>query len=121
MKTYSLFLIIFIFSFIFPLQAGSADLKQRFIQRKSQINSLLIAGKVGENNKGFLEVKGSLTDAENKIVNAENNDRKKVYQTIAKKNGTSPDQVGVIRADNIRKGLMSGALYQDKSGKWVKK
>lgn len=94
--------------------------KARMVQRISQIDQLKSSGAVGENNRGFLEVRGGGGDAAS-VVGAENADREKVYAAIAKQAGSSADQVGRARARQIAAGSASGVWLQREDGNWYKK
>ena len=52
---------------------------------------------------------------------AENSDRLKLYTAIAKKRGTTPENVGAQRAIQIANTAKSGVMLQDANGKWYKK
>lgn len=96
------------------------DLKSRLKTRKPAIDLLKHQGIVGENNRGFLEFIGN-DRTEERIVSAENADRRKIYQAIAKQQGVSTDLVGNLRAKKIEKIGKAGQSFQDSDGKWYKK
>ncbi len=99
---------------------SAGDIKARMLERLPVINDYKAQGTVGENNKGFLQVMG--IDGEwSKVVAAENNDRKTVYQAIAAKAGAPAETVGARRALQIRESAAPGTWIQGKDGKWVKK
>lgn len=99
-------------------QAGS--IKERMAARIPAINSLMDQGVVGENNKGFLEYRSSARPQQD-VVNGENQDRKTVYQAIAKKQGASATLVGQRRAKMIVQKGKKGRWYQKPDGSWFKK
>ncbi len=109
------------FSFSFAKADEMDSLKARFLERKDAVASLLQSGKAGENNKGFLEERASLSDDEKALLQAENGDRQKIYNAIAKKNGIDLTQVGATRAQKLAEQLPGGVYYQDASGGWKKK
>jgi uncharacterized protein YdbL (DUF1318 family) len=125
MKT-SMITALVIFSLAAVLAAGAADLagaenlKARFNARNAAIMELKAKGIVGENNKGFLEFVGGKREKQ-PIVAEENSDRLKVYTAIAKRQGTTPDAVGVQRAIQISKKALPGDWLQDANGKWYRK
>ena len=101
--------------------AYSADgIKQRMIDRLPEINNLKGRGIIGENNLGFLEFIGSQKEKAD-VVAAENNDRKSVYEAIAKNQGTTVEVVGQHRAIQIADKALAGEWLQDANGKWYKK
>jgi uncharacterized protein len=75
---------------------------------------------VGENNQGYLSVLKEPADKQATIT-AENQDRRKIYAAIAKKQGTTPELVGQRRALQIAKKADPGTMVQDAGGKWRKK
>jgi uncharacterized protein YdbL (DUF1318 family) len=79
-------------------------------------------GKVGENNRGLLEVRSpNVNDKERAIVQAENADRRKVYQRIAANVGSNPNVVGKRRAAQIAQNSAPGHWLQDAEGNWYRK
>jgi len=99
---------------------SAESIKQRMISRLPTIINLKERGIVGENNLGFLEFVGNQKEKAD-VVNAENMDRKSVYEEIAKKQGTTVEVVGRHRAAQIAEKAQSGVLLQDANGKWYKK
>jgi len=96
------------------------SIKSRMKARKPVIETLKAQGTVGENNQGYLEFVGTNREKTD-IVNAENNDRKKVYAAIAGQQGTAAELVGKRRAVQIEKKAKTGQWLQDQNGKWYKK
>ncbi|MCF6152675.1 MAG: DUF1318 domain-containing protein [Candidatus Kuenenia stuttgartiensis] len=95
-------------------------IKVQMEKRLPLIVALKSKGIVGENNTGYLQY--VTTNRENEeVVNAENEDRKKVYAIIAKKEGASIGQVGSRRALQIAKKALKGDWLQDLNGKWYQK
>lgn len=94
--------------------------KARIVQRLPQIDALKAQGAVGENNRGFLEVRGGSADA-GAVVSAENKDREAVYATVAKQTGISADQVGRKRAASLAQNSSPGVWVQDEAGNWKRK
>lgn len=90
-------------------------------QRQGAVNALLGKGAVGEANTGFLAARGTLSEEEQKLVNAENQDRKTVYEAIAKQQKVTAAQVGARRAVKIAGLAKSGTWLQDADGKWNRK
>ena len=114
--------IVVLFSFAVPMtQAQDADLKQRLEQRLPTMDALRQRQIVGENNRGFLEVRGQATTEETQLVEAENRDRAEVYAIIARRSETTVDTVGRTRAKKIAASSVTGALVQDAEGNWAVK
>jgi len=113
------------FAFVLGVGAVSAyaeDLgavKSRMSQRLSKIDQLKASGAIGENNRGYVEVRGSGDAAT--IVAAENSDREAVYAAIAKQTGSSADQVGRARARQIAAASAVGVWLQREDGEWYRK
>lgn len=95
-------------------------IKARMDQRLGQIDQFKSQGVIGENNRGFVEVRASSGDAAT-VVAAENADRQAVYAYIAGKTGSSADQVGRARARQIAAASAPGVWLQDESGNWYQK
>jgi len=123
MKTISRLLIASLL-FAVPAMVSHAEdlsaIKARMDQRLRQIDQLKASGAIGENNRGFVEVRDGGDDAAS-VVSAENVDRQAVYAAIAAKAGSSAEQVGRARARQIAAGSASGVWLQDESGNWYKK
>ena len=94
--------------------------KTRMNQRLSDIDRLKASGAVGEDNRGYLEVRGGGSSADS-VVASENHDREVVYAAIAKQTGSSADMVGHARARQIAAGSASGVWLQNESGSWYRK
>ena len=99
---------------------STTDLKARMKARLPEINQLKAIGIIGEANDGLL---GFISGASKKttVVKAENTDRKKVYDAIAKQQGTTSEVVGNRRALQIYQKSKPGTWHQDKTGGWHKK
>lgn len=100
--------------------ALAGDIKQRMKNRLPQIMSLKAKGAIGENNQGFLELRGSSGEG-GSVVDAENKDRRTVYGVIAKQQGANPQVVGQRRAAQLAKIAKPGEWIQKPNGQWVKK
>lgn len=101
--------------------AQEADLKQRLEQRLPSLDDLRRRQIVGENNSGYLEVRGKATPEETELVEAENRDRATVYELIARRSETTKDTVGRARAKSIATASARGVLIQDTEGRWAAK
>ena len=123
MKTISRLLIASLL-FAVPAMVSHAEdlsaIKARMDQRLDRIDQLKAGGAIGENNRGFVEVRDGGGDAAS-VVAAENADREAVYAAIAARAGSSAEQVGRARARQIAAGSAPGVWLQDESGNWYKK
>lgn len=88
--------------------------------RLPQVDALKASGAIGEDNRGFLSVRESRENAA-EIVQAENVDRRVVYDSIASKTGTTADAVGRARAQKIAAQSASGVWLQGEDGSWYQK
>lgn len=99
---------------------SAAEIQHRMSQRLPALDELKAKGAIGENNRGFVEVRAAAPNADS-LVAAENGDREQVYAIIAKQTGATPDSVGRQRAKQIAANSRGGVWVQDESGKWSKK
>lgn len=104
-------------------QGNSAgEIRDRMLKRLDSIAELKGQGAIGENNAGYLQAVGSsLTAAQTEVVEQENADRKRVYEAIAKKQGTSAELVGQRRAVQIAEQAKPGEFVMSETGEWRKK
>ncbi len=101
--------------------AQDANLKQRMEQRLTTLDDLRLRQVVGENNAGYLELRGIATPDEEAVVAAENADRAAVYEMIARRSETTKETVGRARAKTIAAASARGVLVQDANGGWAPK
>jgi uncharacterized protein YdbL (DUF1318 family) len=124
MKTLaSRFSLLFLGLLFFGSGLAAQDLgsvRQSMAQRLPELDRLKAEGVLGENNRGFVEVRAAKADAA-QITAAENGDREVVYTAIAKQTGVSPDAVGRARARQIAGGSASGVWLQNEQGSWSRK
>ena len=105
------------------LQANNAEtIKQNMIKRLPRIQELKKDGLIGENQQGYLEaVQSNLPAADKELIEAENADRKAVYEAIARQQGTTAELVGKLRAKKIFEQAKSGEFLKQEDGTWKKK
>ena len=100
------------------VQAALNNRRDRF----DELRQLKSAGALGENNKGYVEVLQAQGNATT-IADAENKDRRVIYQTIAEQNGledalsTIEKVFSQVQHDKAE----SGDKVQDEDGQWVAK
>ena len=120
-RTFLTILIFVLIGFIGVGVSASADeIITRMKERLPVIKELKDKGIVGEDNQGYLQFVGGKKEKAD-VIAAENNDRKTVYEAIAKKQGTTVELVGKRRALQIAKKANPGEWIQDASGKWLQK
>jgi len=98
-----------------------AAIHGRIKARVAQVDQLKLAQLAGENNKGLLEQKGQLSPEQTELMNAENTDRRALYNIIATRNGVTIGVVGAQRAEQIRNNSAAGIWLQAADGTWYKK
>jgi uncharacterized protein YdbL (DUF1318 family) len=105
-------------------------LKAQMKDRYPRLLPFFQKGSLGEGNKGYLELKdtGGMTLQEKRevqnLMEAENADRRTLYQEVAKSLNISPDQllrVQRIFAEKWQQSLLPGWWYQKEDGSWIKK
>ena len=86
------------------------------------LSALKVQGAVGENNHGYVEVLSQNNDAQS-IADAENKDRKVIYETIAKQNGLEGalETIEKVFAQVQREKAAAGSKVQDNEGNWITK
>lgn len=101
--------------------AGQAnEIKERMAARLPDIVALKAAEVLGEDNKGYVAYLGE-NQVKKDVVDGENDDRRQVYNAIARQQGTTAEIVGVLRAKQIAEKAKPGDWIQDEGGKWMKK
>lgn len=91
--------------------------------RYEQLQDLKKQGLVGENNKGYISVLKHNIDIIG-VIEAENQDRKVIYETIAVQNQLGSGAIGVIEkafANVQREKARPGEKVQLENGDWVSK
>jgi uncharacterized protein YdbL (DUF1318 family) len=94
------------------------EIRARMEKRVAQVDSFKASGVLGENNRGFLEVRSGDDQG---VAAAENTDRGVVYAALAKQTGATADAVGKARAKQIFAASSKGVWVQSPSGEWLKK
>ena len=115
------FLTLLLLSVSSALGANLGQIKAEMKARQPAIEALWAADKIGETNQGLIAARAALSAQEQALVQAENTDRKTVYQAIARGTDATASQVGVQRAAQISKRATGGLWLQDAAGKWYKK
>ncbi len=105
---------------LMAIPAWGQGIKERMKARVPAIITLKNSGIVGEGYDGYLRFVGAKRDQQN-VVQAENADRKIVYESVAKKQSTTAALVGKRRALQLAKIAASGHYLQKPDGTWYKK
>jgi uncharacterized protein len=108
-----------------PLSASDPgtmnEVRKRMAANLPALDELRKAGKVGETNRGYLEARQQLSDAERKLLETENRDRKTVYQILAERAKATVESVEKARAEQIRERSRPGVWLQNLAGEWYQK
>jgi uncharacterized protein YdbL (DUF1318 family) len=108
--------------FLFAATVSAQDMQQikaRMVERKPTLDAMKASGAIGEGNDGYVQIRQPGANA--KAVNEENADRKAVNAVIAKKEGTSVEQVSKTAAKRLRDFAAPGHWIQKDDGSWVQK
>ncbi len=101
--------------------ADAAGAKTRMRERVAAIDQLKLAEVVGENNRGFLDLRKAGDPAGSAAVSAENQDRATVFADTGARTGSTADAVGRAFAKQIAAASARGVWIQREDGSWVKK
>jgi uncharacterized protein YdbL (DUF1318 family) len=110
--------------------AAIRGLKERIGQRHRELLPFYTEGRVGITRDGFLEVRGtsglglSQVAALKRLVDADNGDRRQLYEEVAKALNLKPDQVSQVRkifAKQWRDKAQAGWAVQSDDGQWGRK
>ena len=96
------------------------NVKTNMLNRKPAIDTLKNQGVIGEGNNGYLHMLQATPGVQN-VVNAENADRRVVYEAIAKNQGAPVATVGARRALQIAEIAAPGHWLQKPDGSWYRK
>ena len=99
------------------VEEASARIKDRL----AQVDSLKAEGLVGEDARGYLVARSAIGPRQSALVEAENADRRLLYQAVAQRTNQTLDQVGEQRAIQIASRARSGVWLQKPSGEWFQK
>jgi uncharacterized protein YdbL (DUF1318 family) len=104
---------------LFGAESKKDQLRKRLRERAPEIAKLKADGVIGETDEGYVDfVKGKDKGAE--VVDAENADRKAVYENIAKDTGESVEKVAKQAAQKQFDHAKPGEWLKV-DGKWKKK
>lgn len=102
--------------------AAKAELKSSFDSRTAQLAAAKAAGSIGECTDGTLALVGDLVDANlSALIEAENADRKKLYQMLASETNASAAQIGERNAMRNYQNAKVGEWLRTRDGVWKKK
>ena len=87
----------------------------------AEIKAMGERGATGMDNRGYLAVRGELSDDEREIVEDANAKRRVRMGEIAEQTGAKRADVEKMRAEKMLEHLPAGAWYQDAAGAWKQK
>ena len=102
----------------FPERDG---LHAKIAARLARVDSLRQRGAAGENNRGFLEPRGTPSNVDQSTISDENADRLGIYEAIGTQTKTHVDDVGRTRAEKVRVMGKRGVWVQAPDGSWAQK
>lgn len=97
------------------------QVRKRMEANLPALDELRKTGRVGENNKGYLEARNGLSPAEKRLVQTENADRRFVYEMLASRANTTLERIERARAEQIRNRSTAGVWLQSPAGEWYRK
>ncbi len=89
-------------------------------ERLSELSSWQAKGVIGENKNALVEIRNpqGVDSPVNKIAPDENSDRMIIYQSLAKKNGTSVEEVQKLYAKRLQATAPSGTPIETPESEW---
>lgn len=105
-----------------PIQADPVEeASTRIKDRLAQVDALKAEGSVGESARGYLVARSAIGPRQSSLIEAENADRRILYQAVAQRTNQTLDEVGEQRAIQIASRARSGVWLQKPSGEWYQK
>lgn len=95
--------------------------KARMERRQPAVDALRDRQLAGENNRGYLEARGSVSGTDQQTISEENADRRVVYQGLAAQTKTDAETIGRKRAQTIASLSKRGVWVQSPRGEWAQK
>jgi len=79
-------------------------------------------GLVGEKVDGYVAAVAAAVPAEvQALIESTNAGRRQVYADLARRNGISTEEVGILSAEKLRDKAAAGEYLQSSSGQWQRK
>ncbi len=98
-----------------------SDIRERLQARHHRLKAFKNAQILGENNHGLLEMRitnGKINASVSKLMDAENQDRKQLFEVIARKQNCTADYVAQRWATQIAEIACAGTWIQATDGNW---
>lgn len=116
---------VFITLFMALVMVGATGLAssptERIRDRLPAIDALKASGLVGESADGYLVVRERVSFEKGSLVEAENADRRLLYQAISERTGQSAAEVGRQRALRLFELSKPGLWLKGADGNWFQK
>lgn len=111
-----------LFAFNAPLMAQDSieSVTKSMQARYRDLYKAKLQGKIGETIEGFVAAVQGGGDVQS-LINAENADRRKLYQLLAKKEGVTVDEVAQTAAARNFRNAGPEEWLRGPNGKWVQK
>lgn len=110
-------------SYAFAQEALSPEVEQAALRRRGRSNeviSLQQEGVIGENRAGLIEIRNADgANSAQQLARQENDDRMLIYNSLAKKNNTSLEEIQKLYAARLQKDAPSGTpieVFNQSSG-----
>lgn len=101
--------------------AGAQDAVSRMRDRLPEIDALKAAGVIGETFEGMVAARTQVTEGQRALIEAENADRRELYELVARRSGQSVEEVGQQRAVRIAQQSRPGIWLRNRRGDWTQK
>lgn len=101
--------------------AAAQDAVSRMRDRLPEIDALKAAGVIGETFEGYVAARTEVTEGQKALIEAENADRRELYELVAKRSGQSVEEVGKQRAVRIAQQSKAGIWLRGRRGDWTQK
>ena len=108
----------------YDLKSDTPEIKNAIGSRQTRYNELVrlkASGLIGEDNQGYVK---AMTSEMQSIANAENEDRRTIYQAIVTQNQLGRDGMSHVQtafAEVQRHKARNGDPIQQPSGEWIRK
>lgn len=106
---------------MFGATAVASSPTERIRDRLPAIDALKASGLVGESADGYLAVRERVSLEEGSLVEAENADRRRLYEAISERTGQSAAEVGRQRALRLFELSKPGLWLRGADGNWFQK
>ncbi len=103
------------------LDKAFADEQRKPPAHFEKIKAMIDRKDVGMDSKGYLAVRGTVSDEEREILDNSNAARRVKMREIAEKTGATRSAVELRRAEKMLERLPAGSLYEKADGTWSAK